>query len=785
MLKKYFAFLLAIIVLVNLFPLSFAVDPSAQQVSIFKIEGGGVKMTKGTAKEFNARAGLRLYDGYTVKTPDKSNAWLKLDEASLLKMDGKTEVGVSKASRNKLTVSVKNGSAAVDANLKSGNEIDVQVGNTTLAVRGTFFVVEYLGGKHVIYTMLKGSGIINGKHHLGAGQSMTAHDEGTMPDQDFTIRNTELEHYSSFVLQTILENSDKLGDIFTPEDFAKIKELLDSMPQSQTTDPPVIVNEIIYTNTTESAGSGGGNTGGSSSGGSSGSVGGGTPNTPYAATISPSGTYTFPAQVEGYLEQAEQIFTVTNTGTQPLTGITAALTLGAGSAFVEDDDPGFVLPKDVSIPAGESIMFSILHKDALPIGTYTDTLVVTGDNGISLSVVLSFTVTMPGAPTAPQSFTARPGNERVSLSWAAPASDGGSAITGYEVSGDNGVTWITPDTNTSHIFTGLTNGTSYTFQVRAVNAIGSGAAAAATAVSGARILDLSAATAEEIEIQSEDFVVRFSMISVYGEDPITIRGDGTAGGWAGGVGWAVHIAEATDIILDSSVRINTTDNTVALRINTAGAVISGGGAGVSIINSLPYGTQNGIYADGDLTIDAEISEVRVTGAAGIGIQAYNDITISASANIGTIFGTDTGLVASGSGQGVSIEGTVGNIIGGDGSGLYAGGGAIEISGTVGNITGDTGIMTTGTGSSVTITGTITGIITGTGAERHGITAFDITISGPVTARGERYAFSQQPIITLPSYTATWNTAPDGTSGTGGTSTSYTWDDAHKWVQILP
>jgi uncharacterized repeat protein (TIGR02543 family) len=87
----------------------------------------------------------------------------------------------------------------------------------------------------------------------------------------------------------------------------------------------------------------------------------------------------------------------------------------------------------------------------------------------------------PTVPTAPQTFTATPGDGQVALSWMAPASDGGAAIIRYEVSGNNGGTWITASSNTAHTFTGLTNGTEYTFKVRAVNSVGNGAEASAAA----------------------------------------------------------------------------------------------------------------------------------------------------------------------------------------------------------------------------------------------------------------------------------------------------------------
>jgi predicted phage tail protein len=87
----------------------------------------------------------------------------------------------------------------------------------------------------------------------------------------------------------------------------------------------------------------------------------------------------------------------------------------------------------------------------------------------------------PGPPTG---LTATPGNASVGLTWTAPGSDGGSAITGYNVyigtspGGEsatpvNGATLVT---TTSYIVTGLRNGTVYYFTVAAVNAVGSSAA---------------------------------------------------------------------------------------------------------------------------------------------------------------------------------------------------------------------------------------------------------------------------------------------------------------------
>ena len=67
------------------------------------------------------------------------------------------------------------------------------------------------------------------------------------------------------------------------------------------------------------------------------------------------------------------------------------------------------------------------------------------------------------------------GNSQRRLSWTAPASDGGSPITGWIVlQVRNGATVVRTDTLsgniTSTVVSGLTNGTAYNFRVQAVNA---------------------------------------------------------------------------------------------------------------------------------------------------------------------------------------------------------------------------------------------------------------------------------------------------------------------------
>ena len=156
---------------------------------------------------------------------------------------------------------------------------------------------------------------------------------------------------------------------------------------------------------------------------------------------------------------------------------------------------GDTLTLDVTslTPAGGNYNIQWLRDGAVITGqTTADYTITKSDQGKTITAAITGTgdysgamsagINIPAAaPDAPQGLTAAPGNGQVTLSWSAPSHDGGSAITRYEVSGDGGSTWKDAGLNTSYLFTGLANGAGYTFEVRAVNIVGSGAVARAAA----------------------------------------------------------------------------------------------------------------------------------------------------------------------------------------------------------------------------------------------------------------------------------------------------------------
>jgi len=86
-------------------------------------------------------------------------------------------------------------------------------------------------------------------------------------------------------------------------------------------------------------------------------------------------------------------------------------------------------------------------------------------------------MTVPSAPI----LNATAGDRSASLSWSPPSDDGGSPVTRYDVYRDGSLIFST--SSDYYLDTGLTNGVTYSYTVRAVNAVGAGPASNAVTVS--------------------------------------------------------------------------------------------------------------------------------------------------------------------------------------------------------------------------------------------------------------------------------------------------------------
>jgi hypothetical protein len=151
------------------------------------------------------------------------------------------------------------------------------------------------------------------------------------------------------------------------------------------------------------------------------------------------------------------------------TALSVAFKIGEGTApDVEDPVFGTNLP-GFTCGAGNPCKIVVNAEVTTGIGS---------SNYLGFPITLSGPASVPGAPGTP---TAVAGDASAAVSWTAPVSDGGSAITSYLVTsapGGQTCTWTTGPLSCT--VNGLTNGTAYTFTVQATNGVGQGAASAAS-----------------------------------------------------------------------------------------------------------------------------------------------------------------------------------------------------------------------------------------------------------------------------------------------------------------
>jgi large repetitive protein len=141
-------------------------------------------------------------------------------------------------------------------------------------------------------------------------------------------------------------------------------------------------------------------------------------------------------------------------------------------------------------PNGAPVEYYTVYTNGTPHQCAASPCTITGlTNGTSYSIYVTatnsvgpghdsptVTATPNAVPDQVTGLATTPGDTTVALSWQ-PATDRGTPVTGYEVevspppTGGQEITDV--GVTTSHTFTGLTNGTQYTFMVLARNALGS------------------------------------------------------------------------------------------------------------------------------------------------------------------------------------------------------------------------------------------------------------------------------------------------------------------------
>ncbi len=257
-------------------------------------------------------------------------------------------------------------------------------------------------------------------------------------------------------------------------------------------------------------------------------------------------------------------------------------------------------------------------------------------NVIGEGLADSVSATPAAVPTAP-TVTAEAGDAMVTLSWT-PGADGGSPVTGWQSRTDDGEWVDLADSGANTVpVPNLTNGVDYTFEVRAVNAVGEGAAGTDSA------MPAGSPPAPELTATAGDEMVALSWTSTGdGGSPITAwhvrTGDGD---------WVPMAADDTGVPVPNLT--NGTSYTFEVRaVNAMGeGAVATESATPATVPSAPEVTVTA--GDGEISVtwastgDGGSSITAWQHRTRIGVGDWGDwVTMAADAPGTTLTGLDSG-----------------------------------------------------------------------------------------------------------------------------------------------
>ncbi len=344
-----------------------------------------------------------------------------------------------------------------------------------------------------------------------------------------------------------------------------------------------------------------------------------------------------------------------NGGTYVQTGITGTslftATTGSSTTFSLVSTSRSITISGINVPNGQTANFRFTIANG------------TGSGSNAHIGIDDFTVyaTAPAtAPAAPTISSITPGNQQLSVAFTA-GSDGGSAITTYKYSTNGGANWQTRSAGTTASplvistlstdgSTALTNGVSYNVQIRAVNAVGDGAATASTAATPRTTP--SAPTITSITPGNQQLSVAFTAGSDGGSSITTYKYSTN-----GGTNWQTRSAgtTASPLVISTLSTDGTTTltNGVSYDIQIRAVNAAGDGTASSTTSGTPVApvspTLNAVTLSSSLTSTYGTASTGVSFTAnGSNLTAEN---ITATAQTGYEVSTSLG---SGYGASVSI-----------------------------------------------------------------------------------------------------------------------------------
>jgi titin len=330
----------------------------------------------------------------------------------------------------------------------------------------------------------------------------------------------------------------------------------------------------------------------------------------------------------------------TNTGGSSITGYVIELSSTSGSSWttaIANTGTSVTAAVITGLTNGINYAFRVSALNAV------------GASAASASAS-STPATIPGTVA---SITPMPGDGAALLTWNAPASDGGSPISTYNVERSlDGLNWIVVASGvvgTSTTISNLTNGTAYWFRVSAVNAVGSGAASApVVTVPAARPGAPTGVTAVAGDTQ-----VVLSWIAPVSNGGSPLMGYTVDYRLASASAWTTAVSGVVG--LSATVNGLANGSTYIFRVSAVNAIDANAANPVSAVPTGAPGAPSGITAtagDGEASLNW-IAPISNGGTPITGYRVEKSVGGGAWTLVGTLAGTST--IVSGLANGVPVS----------------------------------------------------------------------------------------------------------------------------------
>ncbi|HPX70616.1 MAG TPA: FecR family protein [Bacillota bacterium] len=144
--RKLIVRCIAVLLALTMVASAFAAESkgSASTLRLEKTEGT-VNISKASGSPVSIRKGMRLYDGYNIKTGPASKAYISLDGSKAIMLDSSTSVSIRKSGK-KLEIMLHSGTVLVNVKDKMGEdgELNIRTMNSVTGVRGTIAQITYI-----------------------------------------------------------------------------------------------------------------------------------------------------------------------------------------------------------------------------------------------------------------------------------------------------------------------------------------------------------------------------------------------------------------------------------------------------------------------------------------------------------------------------------------------------------------------------------------------------------------------------------------------------------------